>query len=66
MRVINEINIYEINNKETKVIEKPKVVVKSHWNFKDRFIIEFGDNNITVLADDFRRAIDNACNHRQF
>ena len=64
--MINEIDIYEINREATKAIGRPKVIVKSHWNMKDRFVIEFGDNNITVLADEFKKAIENACNHRDF
>lgn len=66
MKVVNEINIYEINGEETSAIEKPKVKISSHWNYRDRVVLEFGDNNITVLADEFKRAIENACNHKGF
>lgn len=66
MQVSNEINIYEINGEVNKTIDGPKVKISSHWNYKDRVVLEFGDNNITVIADDFKRAIDNACNHKAF
>ena len=64
MKVSNEIDIYEINREETIALDKPKVKISSHWIHKDRVVLEFGDNNITVLAADFKRAIDNACNHK--
>ena len=37
--------------------------VIAHHNYKDRVILIFNEFTITVMADDLRRAITNACNH---
>jgi hypothetical protein len=43
--------------------ETDQVTVAAHWNYKDRVIIEFHGTKFTVIADDLRRAIQNAINH---
>lgn len=55
----------------TKVREYPDkdrpyetIAVRNHWNYRDRCVLEIGGKSYTVLADDLRRAIDNATNQR--
>ena len=64
MKVINEINIYEIDEVEVKSIEnETQLSIKSHWNYGDRIILKGLDNKeITVIASELIRAINNATN----
>lgn len=61
---INLIEIYETNGVEEKGLrsERPKVEVSEHWNRKDFVKIGIDGKNVTVLASELKRAIDNAQN----
>ena len=61
MKIVNEIQTYEVGGVEN---TKEKVNIHSHWNRDEFVIIEMGDNQFTVSADELRRAIDNAQNWR--
>jgi hypothetical protein len=41
---------------------KPSIRVHSHWNQRDRVVIEIVDFRVTVLAADIMAAVDNATN----
>jgi hypothetical protein len=64
MKVKNELQVYEQDGKEIKGIEYPIVKIESHWNYKDRVVVEIDGKKVTLIADDLRRAIDNATNHK--
>lgn len=59
IKVSSQVTIYEMNGKET-TIERPRLVVKSHWNNEDFVILIFEDKEITVTAKDLVAAITNA------
>jgi len=65
MKVSSTIKTYpEAHEKETQPSE---VEVTSHWNDTDKVHLVFGRDaktKLTVVADDLRRAIQNATNHR--
>ena len=66
MHVQNKLQIYEINGSDVPVGKEPKLLVESHWSIKNRIVLSVGGKKITVIADDLRRAIDNATNARAF
>lgn len=41
------------------------LIVESDWHYDDRVWVEIGSWRICVSADELKRAIDNACNHKQ-
>ena len=59
---MNLIEVYETNGETEKGLAKPKVKISEHWNRKSFVVIEIDGKNATVLADDLKRAIDNAQN----
>ena len=61
IKVINEVKIYEINNKEVDTL-KNTLIVESHWNRDDYVVLKFDDKEITVSARDLKYALDNATN----
>ena len=62
MKVINEIEVYEVDGDKEATCDPVKI--KSHWVFEDRVILIIGGHEYTVSADDMKRAIDNATNVR--
>lgn len=65
IKVENTVQIYEKDGKETKHGEH-HLIVKSHWNYNDRVVLEFGEQNITVTEKDLLAAIKNATNIARF
>jgi len=66
MLVKNEIDFKEINGKEINYIvekDKPKLIVKSHWNYPDRIHLVIESNDYLVMSKDLIKAIVNAENH---
>jgi len=65
---INLIEIYETNGIEEKGLrsDRPKLKVSEHWNIKNFVVLEIEGKKITVIADDLKRAIDNAQNAHGF
>ncbi len=61
---INKIEIYETNGTENKGLKSkmPKLEVSEHWNRREFVVIELDGVKHTVLADELKRAIDNAQN----
>lgn len=61
---INLIEIYEKNGTEERGLrsEKSKIKITEHWNRKEFVNIEFEGEKLTVLADQLKRAINNAQN----
>lgn len=68
MKVSNELKIYELNgrtpqsNSELNITEST-LLIESHWNYQDRVVINFNGQQITLLAIDLLKAINNASNH---
>lgn len=64
MKVINEIQIYELNGVELQGLAKEKdhIKVESHWNRSSFVVINYSGTKFTVLASELRKAIDNATN----
>lgn len=65
---VNSIQVYETNGTENKGLESnmPKMHISEHWNRKAFVVIEINDVKHTVLADELKRAIDNAQNAHSF
>ena len=62
MKITNTINTVP---DDTERSGQPTTVdVSSHWTYNDRVNIAFGPVTVTVLADDLKRAVDNATNHK--
>ena len=56
------IETYELNGSDREIVGKdlPDIIVKNHGIRRDFVIIEIGDTQYTILADELSRAIDNA------
>lgn len=63
MKVINEIQHYEINGDDKAVSEKPFIIIENHWNRHDFVVLVVDGIRFTVSATDLRKAVDNAANH---
>lgn len=65
---VNTIRIYETNGLENIGIESemPKMGISEHWNRKEFVVLEIDGVKYTVLADELKRAIDNAQNAHVF
>ena len=61
---INLIGVYETSGTEEQGLrcDRPKVKVREHWNRKEFVVIEIDGKEVTVLAAELQRAIDNAQN----
>jgi len=64
----NKVLVYEVNGASTEHIGagREEITVKNHWNDKDFIVLVVGDKEITVLADQLGRAIENAQNAHRF
>lgn len=63
IKVSNKLKIYEVNGTEPKPIDGPQLEVLSHWNRQAFVVLKFGSDEVTVLASDLDKAIENAKNH---
>ena len=65
---VNSIQIYETNGTENKGLESkmPKMQISEHWNRKAFVVVEIDGVKHTVVADELKRAIDNAQNAHSF
>lgn len=63
MKIETRIKIYEKNGTETEGIKYPELAVINNWNLNRMVVLKFGKDEITVLAKDLQKAIDNATNH---
>ena len=65
---INIIDLYEKDGTEIKGLrsETEKLIISEHWNQKQFVKLKFNDVEITVLASELKRAIDNAQNAHSF
>jgi len=64
----NLIKVYEINGTEEKRLksDQSKIKVREHWNRKEFVVIEIDDKKMTVLANELKRAINNAQNAHRY
>lgn len=61
MKVECDVTVYERNGKETTTSEGYKsLILRSHWNRKTLVVLQFGDTNVTVSAEELKRAISAA------
>lgn len=65
---VNSIQIYETNGTENKGLEskRPKMHISEHWSRKQLVVIEIDGIKHTVIANELKRAIDNAQNAHSF
>lgn len=65
MKVINEIKVYEEDGRDCSTIEQPKIIIESHWNYKNRVVIKLpGGKSYTLISEQLIAAIKNAENHK--
>lgn len=62
MSVINKIKVYEIDGDDKDVEYGTNIEIKSHWNYKDFIVLNIFGKEITVVAEDLERAIQNSIN----
>lgn len=62
MEVINKINVYEIDGNDKNIEYGTTIEIKSHWNFRNLVCLNIFGKEITVDAEDLKRAVDNAIN----
>jgi len=60
LKVSVEVDIYEIDGREV----KGYIMVHSHWNQDTKVILEINGKKYTVLAGEFKKAIENTTNTR--
>ena len=58
MNTKSEITIYEKNGEECHATER--LAILSHWNRRAMVVLKIGAKEVTVSADELRRAIDAA------
>lgn len=65
---VNSIEVYETNGTEEKGLrsDRPKLKVSEHWNRREFVVVEIDGKKVTVLADELKRAVDNAQNAHKF
>ena len=61
MNVINKIKVYEIDGDDN-IKYDTSIEVKSHWTFKRFIVLNIFGKEITVVAEDLEKAIENATN----
>lgn len=61
MDVINKIKVYEIDGDDN-IKYDTSIEVKSHWNYKNFIVLNIFGKEITVVAEDLEKAIQNAIN----
>lgn len=66
INVESKLPMYEVDGEKMKLLEMPKMTVKSHWNDNDMVVIEVGERSYTVVKKDLAAAIENATNINRF
>lgn len=61
MDVINRIKVYEIDG-DDKIGYDTSIEIKSHWNYRDFIVLNIFGKEITVVAEDLEKAIQNSIN----
>lgn len=61
IKVTNEVRIYEVND-EREPLNRPVLIVKSHWNRNEFVVLEFEGKCITVARSELSAAMANATN----
>jgi ribosomal protein L25 (general stress protein Ctc) len=64
IKVINEIEVLELNGERLAIAKKPTIKIISHRNYKDEIVIEIDDKKITLLAKHVEMAVRNATNSK--
>jgi hypothetical protein len=65
MTVVTTIVVYEIDGKKVERLDEAALIIRSHWNDRDRAIIETPDGKkYTIIRSDMDMAITNAGNRR--
>lgn len=63
----NKIKIYERDgNNISLVSDSQPLIVRNHWNEGSKIVLYLNGNEITVVADDLKKAIQNAQNAHSF
>jgi hypothetical protein len=67
MKTTSEITVYEVDGKAMHAGEDGATVsISSDWCYSDRITITAGGKTYTVVADEVRRAVENAVNVRRY
>ena len=61
MNVINIIKVYEIDGDDG-IKYDTSIEIKSHWNYKKFIVLNIFGKEITVVAEDLEKAIQNSTN----
>jgi len=61
MKVECEIAVYEEDGKNPGN-DPHEFFVRSHWNERNKVVISYKGNSVTVLGDELKAAVDNAMN----
>ncbi len=62
IKVIQEVDVYEVDGEDAPVGKEIKVGVASHWNRNQLVVLVIGKKQYTVLGSDLKTAIENAEN----
>ena len=66
----SKIDIYEIDGSDIRGLKRPQVIVTNHWNYSKLVCIQIeseGESKVvTVVADELKKAIQNAQNIHSF
>lgn len=64
IKVGSEIEIYEVDGKETPALssKRPHVVIESHWNRNEMIVMTVDEKKYTIVARDLVCAVANATN----
>ncbi len=66
MKVVNTIEVYELDGHDTQLIDRPLLSVQSHWNREQFVVLEFSGARVTVSKDELSKAIENASNWKSY
>ena len=61
MDVVNKIKVYEIDGND-EIEYDTSIEIKSHWTFKRFVVLNIFGKEITVVAEDLEKAIQNSTN----
>lgn len=66
IEVESKVRCYEIDGKDTPMIDTPRIIVRGHWNIDTFVVLEIDGKRYTVSAKDLHAAINNATNTARF
>lgn len=55
-------SINKVKEYDAETDNPTELIIKNHWNFSDRVVLEIGGKSYVFIADHLRKAIINAVN----